>query len=266
MGLRLTAWCLGAGLATAALGAEPHNHELRVDTAPPAEGAMLELLTERGETVLAYATGDPAAAQSLLVLHEMWGLTPWVKAEADAWAREGYRVLALDLYSGVIASDSRTALGLMRDTDARWSRRALGAALTALGRDGRPVGVLGWCFGGEQALVAALAHPAQVGAVVMYYGRPETVARRLAPLQAPVLGLFASEDSWVPRRQVTAFERAMSRAGKRLELEWYAAGHAFANPSGAHHDAALAAAARARAAAFLARELAAPSADESGRL
>lgn len=248
---------LCALLTTAVAHAAPDHHALRTGAPPALVGEDTRLAVAGGPPAGAYVSGPADAPHALLLLHEMWGLTPWVKAEADRWAADGYRVLALDLYDGVLPADSRRAYAAMRDHDPLRTRRVLGAALSLLGADGRPVGVLGWCFGGEQALAAALAHPDQVDAVVMYYGRPETLAGRLRALRAPVLGLFASEDSWVPRRQVLAFERAMARADRRLEVAWYAAGHAFANPSGAHHDAALAAAARRRAADFLARELAA---------
>ena len=254
--VRAAAVALAAVAALAQpLAAEPHNHALRQDAPPALTGAAVVLETRQGERVAAYAAGPADAAAGLVVFHEMWGLTDFVRAEADRLGGLGLRVIAVDLYRGRIGADSRAAYRLMEGVDEGYARRVADAALAWLDAPQRKVGALGWCFGGEQALAAALAHPERVSATVIYYGRPELRAGRLERLRGPVLGLFATEDSWVPKRDVERFARAMARAGRTLDLRWFPAGHAFANPSGAHHDAAQAAAARAASDAFLLEQL-----------
>lgn len=246
-------------LGTSTLWAgEAHDHQLRQDAPPSLSGRTLVLETRQGERVVAYAAGPADAAAGLIVFHEMWGLTEFVRAEADRLAGLGLQVIAVDLYRGRVEADSRAAYRLMKRVDEGYSRRVLDAAIAAIepfGMPRRPIGALGWCFGGEQALAAAIARPERIAATVIYYGRPELRVGRLERLRGPVLGLFATEDSWVPKRDVERFARAMARAGRTLDLRWYEAGHAFANPSGAHHDADAAAAARAASDAFLIEQL-----------
>ncbi|MBL8667769.1 MAG: dienelactone hydrolase family protein, partial [Rhodospirillales bacterium] len=116
------------------------------------------------------------------------------------------------------------------------------------------VGVMGWCLGGGWALNASIATP--VDATVIYYGRVDQPAERLARLKGPVLGHFAARDTFINRPMVEAFEQAMKEAGRSLTVYWYEADHAFANPTGARYNEADAALAWKRTLAFLRANLA----------
>jgi carboxymethylenebutenolidase len=61
-------------------------------------------------------------------------------------------------------------------------------------------------------------------------------ANELAPLQADVLGLFAKQDDWINEKVVGKFEALAKATGKNLEVHWYNAAHAFANPSGQRYN------------------------------
>ena len=117
------------------------------------------------------------------------------------------------------------------------------------------VGTIGWCFGGGWSLDASIAEP--VDATVIYYGRVTRQANELQTLQGPVLGHFATEDKFINAAMVGGFESEMAKAGKssKLEIHWYTANHAFANPTGARYDAEDAAIAWARTTAFFEKEL-----------
>ena len=97
------------------------------------------------------------------------------------------------------------------------------------------VATIGWCFGGGWSLNASIATP--VDATIIYYGQVDQPASRLARLQGPVLGHFATRDQRINRPMVEGFEKAMAEAGKPLTVYWYEADHAFANPTGARYDA-----------------------------
>ena len=188
-----------------------------------------------GETASAFlATPEgkgpfPAA----IVIQEWWGLDDWVKDQARALAREGYVALAPDLYRGKVASKQEEAHQLMMGLPRDRALRDLHGAFAHL--QGRPdvrknrIGAIGWCMGGMYGLALATEEPA-LAAVVAYYGAPPTDAVALAKIKAPVLGNFGGEDQGPSPEQVKAFETAMTKAGKMVDVKIYrGAGHAFAN-------------------------------------
>ena len=67
--------------------------------------------------------------------------------------------------------------------------------------------------------------------------------------------LEGNEDKGIPPEAVDAFAKAMKAAGESLELHRYDAPHGFANPSGAHYDAAAAEDAWSNVRAFFAKHL-----------
>ncbi len=212
---------------------------------------MGTLVTPRGAT---------ADLPGLIVIHEWWGLNDNVRAMAARYAAEGYAVLAVDLYGGRAAETPDGAMALMQaafanpDASGDNLRQAYGFLSD---RGAARVGVLGWCFGGNQALHAALVLPDDLDATVIFYGgNPPSDAAALRPLQMPVLGLYGGADTSIPQTAVSAFDAALSEAGVTHEVHVYpGAGHAFANPSGQSYEPAAAADAWTRATAFLAEHL-----------
>ncbi len=194
------------------------------------------------------ATGYYAAPQdsagvtgALLVIHEWWGLNDNVRAMAERFAGEGYRVLAVDLYGGQVAETPDAAMGLLRQAtgDMNAVRANMAQAYAFLERRGaRKIGVLGWCFGGGMALQAALAMPRQLDAAVIYYGDISgATVDELRPLEMPVRGFFGEADGSIPLDTVHAFEQRLQEAGVQHEVTTYAgAGHAFANPTGRNYQ------------------------------
>ncbi len=218
----------------------------------------VSLKTDGGRAVkaaLALPAAQPAA--SLMLVHEWWGLNDQIKAVAAECAREGYAALAIDLYGGHSASEPDRAKELMQALDPAVATDTLVSWVGWLrqrpGGTGK-VGVMGWCLGGGWALNASIATP--VDATVIYYGRVDQPADRLARLKGPVLGHFATRDTFINRPMVEGFEQAMKEAGRSLTVYWYDADHAFANPTGARYNEADAALAWKRTLAFLRTNLA----------
>ena len=170
---------------------------------------------------------------AVVVIHEWWGLDEWVKDQARALAREGYVALAVDLYRGKVTAKQEEAHQLMSGMPEDRAMRDLKAAFAHLKsrKDvrGNRVGVIGWCMGGKYALKLATEEPS-LAAVAAYYGAPPTDAAAIARIKAPVLGNFGAEDTGPSPEQVKAFEAAMKKAGKSVDVKLYpGAGHAFAN-------------------------------------
>jgi carboxymethylenebutenolidase len=218
-------------------------------------GRDQRIRSSRGDRVDLYVAGDNASSRAILLFHEWWGLTDAVRAEADRYAALGYYVAALNVYGKPATENPRVARRNMRELDDRLARRRARAAIDLLAGDGRRVAVLGWCFGGRQALDAAIESPGLVRAAVAYYGDLETNPERLARLRAPVLAIYADRDRWITPARADAFRDAMAAAGRELEFLSFDAGHAFANPTARDYDGEAAAAARARTDAFIARHL-----------
>ncbi|MEX2122669.1 MAG: dienelactone hydrolase family protein [Woeseia sp.] len=201
----------------------------------------------------------------LIVVHEWWGLNDGVRAMADRLAAEGYIVLAVDLFGGKTADFSPEARELMLAAlqKPEFAEDNLRQAYEFI-RDtgGAPrIGSLGWCFGGAWALNAALMFPDDLDAAVIYYGQVSDDEERLAPMNVPILGLFAEDDRGIPVESVKGFEQALENLGKEYEIEIYpGVGHAFANPSGNNYNAEVARQAWDRTVTFLRSHLA-PGAD-----
>ena len=196
-----------------------------------------------------------------IVIQEWWGVNDWIKDQARALAREGYVALAVDLYRGKVATKQEEAHQLMMGTPPDQALRDLQAGFAYLQahpavRKDR-VGSIGWCMGGRYALQLATVEP-KLAAAVAYYGAPPTDPAAIAAIQAPVLGSFGAEDKGPTPEQARAFEAAMKKAGKAVDIKVYdGAGHAFANvnnPWGGYRKEA-AEDAWARTTAFLAKNL-----------
>ncbi len=184
------------------------------------------------------ALPEAAKAPGLVILHEWWGLNDEVKAAADELARDGFLVLAPDLF-GRTTADADEARALVAGLDMAETADVLAGAVEFLRRHPRStgkVGVLGWGFGGGWALNASLVTP--VDATVVFYGFVRKSAAELKALNGPVLGHFGTLDKSLNGGIVPRFEAAMREAGKgdRLTIYWYDADHAFANPAASRYD------------------------------
>ncbi len=244
----------GAALSLAQVLSEPG---LAAEVAAGLETIAIRTPSGR-EVSAAWAAPAAASAPALMLVHEFWGLNDQIKAVAAEFARLGYGALAIDLYGGKAASNSEpdTARALMAAVKAEEASETLAAWIDWLRASPRVKGgvaTCGWCFGGGWSLAASILRP--VEATVVYYGNVSRTADELRRLKGPVLGHFATRDGWINHPMVEGFEKAMKEAGKRLEVYWYEADHAFANPTTARYDEANAKLAWSRTLEFLKREL-----------
>ncbi|HEX2581504.1 MAG TPA: dienelactone hydrolase family protein [Dongiaceae bacterium] len=196
----------------------------------------ITIATERGNPSKG-ALARPAQknAPGVVLVHEFWGLNDQIKSVAAELARQGYLALAVDLYDGQVASDPGTARQLMGKVDPARATDILVHAIDWMKANGNgKVATIGWCFGGGWSLLASLARP--VDATVIYYGKCDLPAEKLASLKGPVLGHFAERDQWINPAMVQGFESEMKKANKTVTAYEYPADHAFANPTGANYD------------------------------
>jgi carboxymethylenebutenolidase len=173
-------------------------------------------------------------APVIIVVHEIFGLTDWIRGVADQFAAEGFIAVAPDFLTGNaggVHPDSVTpemARGLIRQLDrpqiqsridavARWAM-ALPAATPRYG-------IVGFCWGGSVVFEHAI-HAPSLGAGVAYYGSAPAPGE-LTPVRAPVLGLYGENDARV-NATIAPTDSTMRALGKTYEPHIFAgAGHGF---------------------------------------
>lgn len=173
-------------------------------------------------------------ASTVILIHEIFGLSDWAKEMADELAGQGFIVIVPDLLSGhgpggggsadfpdqdarVKAVSGLDADGVMADLDAAAD---YGKKLPA--GNGK-IAVVGFCWGGSKSFAFA-THRKDLSAAFVFYGTgPEDVSA----IDAPVYGFYGGNDARVGAT-VPATTEAMKAAGKTYEPVTYdGAGHGF---------------------------------------
>lgn len=237
---------LGTAAAAQELPADEDGAVARLDQSPR-HGEWVRYDAGDGDMVEAWVVyperSDPAPV--VVVIHEIYGLTDWIRAVADQAAAEGFIAIAPDLLSGKGADgggsqtlDRQGAVREVRDLDPAEVQRRLQAAAsyaTSLPAASDRVASVGFCWGGTTSFAFA-AWEGLSGAVVYYGSTPadETVAS----IDVPVLGLYGEDDE----RVNATIPRAEASLGARglFEAELYdGAGHGFLRAQPAREGANL---------------------------
>jgi carboxymethylenebutenolidase len=187
------------------------------------------------------STNDNNTFPAVVMIHEWWGLNENIKNMAETLAKEGYVVLAVDLYNGQVANTPDTAQNLVskvRDNPSE-SINNLQHAVKYLASlenvNSSKIASLGWCFGGGQSLQLALNTEPEypLAATVIYYGNLVSDQESLSKIKWPILGIFGDQDQSISVESVKQFEDTLNANGITNEIYIYkGVGHAFANPSG----------------------------------
>src|SRR5579864_7848066 len=107
----------------------PMKHTFRAAVAIAGLGLLAAIVTVRAEApkteTVQFPNGTgtvsgflampekPGRYPALVVIHEWWGLTDWLKEQAQKLAEQGYLALAVDLYRGKVTADPEVAHELM---------------------------------------------------------------------------------------------------------------------------------------------------------
>jgi len=178
---------------------------------------------------------------AVVMIHEWWGLNENIKNMANLLAKQGFVVLAADLYKGEVANNPEHAMELVQiaRNNQNNSINNLQSAVKYLSSlqnvDSSKIASLGWCFGGGQSLQLALnsqEHP--LAATILYYGTPLVTDKALlSKIKWPVLGIFGDKDQAIPVEEINQFGTSLNQSGITNNMHIYKGlGHAFANPSG----------------------------------
>ena len=202
----------------------------------PRHGEWAMIRTAQGDSVRAWVVYPerPTSAPVVLVVHEIFGLSAWVRGVADQMAAAGFIAIAPDLLTGkgelqgdsLPSSVATSVIRTLRPDDVHRQLEAVARYGMNLPAAARRYGIVGFCWGGATSFAHAVRSPAGLGAAVVYYGSsPDTMD--LARVRVPVLGLYAGDDQRINAR-IPATDSVMKRLGKPYEVHFFeGAGHGF---------------------------------------
>jgi len=207
-----------------------------------------------------------APAPVVVVLHEVFGVNADMRKTCDELAAQGYVAVCPDLLwrlePGIDLSDKTQAdldkaaslySAFNLDTGVDDVARTIQRARTLPGTTGK-VGLMGFCLGGLMSFLTT----ARVGAdasVAYYPGNADKHLEESMLIDSPLLVHLAQEDEYIPKGSQLEIVQALGRQPTVRTHSYVGCSHAFARHSGNHYDAAAAALANDRSAAFFASHL-----------
>jgi carboxymethylenebutenolidase len=176
-------------------------------------------------------------ATTVLVIHEIFGLSDWVREVADEFAANGYIAIVPDLLSGMGPKGGGTAefggednvrkaiasLPAQQITD---DLNAVAKYAAGLPSANKKLAAGGFCWGGGQTFRYATNNPSLKAALVFYGPAPDE-EKDLAKIKAPVYGFYGENDQRISAT-VPKTKELMKKANKSYEAVIYkGAGHGF---------------------------------------
>jgi carboxymethylenebutenolidase len=215
-------------------------------------GKMIELTASDGHKLTAYRA-DPSGKPrgGIVVIQEIFGVNSHIKQVADGYAADGYVAIAPSMFDRV---QKNVDLGYTPDDIAK-GREIRGkvtndmavkdaeAAVKAAASAGK-VGIVGYCWGGLVAWLAAAKVPG-LSAAVPYYGGGILDNADLKP-KVPLMGHFGDKDQHIPVEGV----KKLAEKHKEHQIFIYAADHGFNCDHRGSYNAPAAKQARERTLAF----------------
>jgi dienelactone hydrolase len=173
----------------------------------------------------------------VIVIHEWWGRNDYIMNRAELIKKEGFAVLPVDLYGNnqIVSTPAEAqALATPFYQNPQMSINRLNKYLEAAKKDPHvdpsKIFVIGYCFGGTQALNLARSG-ADIKGVVSFHGGLATSIQN-PQIKAKVLALNGAADPMVPKKEVKAFEKEMKQAKANYKvINYKGATHAFSNPN-----------------------------------
>ena len=210
------------------------EHATEALNSSPRHGEWVTVRLPGGDSVRSWIVypevGEPAPV--VVVVHEIYGLTNWVRAVADQLAEDGYIAIAPDLLTmrdvaqtpaGEPERDAAVAAirGLDPDVVHRQIRAVAEYAMDLPAA--QPVyAITGFCWGGSASFDHATRYDDLVAAIVFYGSSPDEEA--LARVSVPVLGFYGGDDERV-NATVPRAREALGDGYRPMMFE--GAGHGF---------------------------------------
>jgi carboxymethylenebutenolidase len=240
---------------------DAHPPDLPADLVRPrmAGGAgaeVLELSSADGTAFSAAVaeSAEPAGGPGVVILPDVRGLYRFYVELAERFAQAGHHAIAIDYFGRTAGTGERDddfdfwphveqtrVVQVQADADAARAALAERTGATSFV-------IVGFCFGGTQAFLAATSAELNLDGVVGFYGRlgggraglPSPIDHA-GEMRCPVLGLFGGADEAIPTEQVEAFDHALDDADVEHEVVLYpGAPHSFFDRAYDEHAGACA--------------------------
>jgi carboxymethylenebutenolidase len=204
-------------------------------------------MSARDDAIGHWAAQDGPPRPGVVIIPDVWGVSDLYRRVAERLANEGFATLVVDQYrytgrEGLTPATVLPFIAGLTDGDVlRAVQDAIDALAASPGVAGRKVGLVGFCMGGQYALLAACTCKG-LSAVAPFYGmvryeagldpakKPRQPLDAIRDLSCPLLGLYGAEDALIPVADVEELKRRLAQTRHAHEVRIYpGAGHAFLN-------------------------------------
>jgi dienelactone hydrolase len=216
-------------------------------TSPAESGSEMDI---RGEEVaymldevsltgyIAYDANQEGPRPGIIVVHQWWGHSDYVRQRADMLAEMGYTAFALDMYGdGKFAVHPEDAqkfmMEIVNNMDVAVNRFEEAKRLLEQHPSTDPtlIAAIGYCFGGGVVLHMARIGSDLDGVASFHGGLVSGATAEAGTTKADILVLNGADDPWTTAEQIAAFEQEMDEAGVSMKFVNYpGAVHGFTDP------------------------------------
>jgi len=220
-------------------------------------GELTTIMARDGHEFQAWLSASPARPRgAVVVLQEIFGVNGHIRAVTDAFAAAGYTAIAPALFDRVrrgieldyTPAEQQQGAGYRKQIAPEAALKDIAAAAAVVRHSGR-TGVVGYCWGGTLAYLAACELP--LAAAVVYYGRVGDFLEKKP--RCPIMYHYGAADHAIPLAEVERVRAAQPAAPVYV---YEGAGHGFNCDQRDSYDVQAAALARTRTLDFLARHIA----------
>ena len=224
-----------AGSADADNHADPIKDELEKS---PRHGEWVKITAvdkrELNAFIVFPEVKEPATA--IIVIHEIFGLTDWIRLVADRLAADGFVAICPDLLSGMgpegggtesfaSGDDVRRAIRGLTTERVTTDLDAVRKYVHDLPSTNDKVAVSGFCWGGKQTFSYAV-HSDEIAGAFVFYGSAPPI-EDVPKISAPVYGFYGESDNRI-NATIDATKTAADAAKVKYEPVIYkGVGHAF---------------------------------------
>ncbi len=237
--LCLTVWCLSSSAFAEDVALPPGADAAAAQVADsPRHGEWVDVeLPDSDHAIKTWVVYPERAdnAPVVIVIHEIFGMSDWIRGVADQLAAEGFIAVAPDLLSGMgpdgggtesLGREVRSVIRQLSPDDRTQRLNAIREYALALPSANGKLGCVGFCWGGSTSFIYATSQP-ELDAAVVYYGSAPDDADVFANVGCPVLGLYGEDDNRI-NSTIPATQNAMDTYGKAYTTHIYdGAGHGF---------------------------------------
>jgi carboxymethylenebutenolidase len=204
----------------------------------PRHGELVDVPLDSGDSIRVWVVYPERSDKAgvVMVIHEIYGLSDWIRGVADQLAAQGFIAVAPDLISGLGPGGGGTesvasrddVVQLVRGLTPDLTRARLDAVrrwATRLPAANGKLATIGFCWGGSRSFEYAAAEPPIQGAVAYYGATPDSAT--LQRVTAPILAHYGGDDARV-NATIPAAKTALERRAVPYEDHVYpGAGHGF---------------------------------------